>query len=150
MSRFQQGLREKSVQANLREAPEHLRKHGKEYRRRKAHSRKPVSYRTRVVVIICAALPILVAADYWLHYGRIYPGVEVGGVALGGKTPEEARTTLEGRTTELERIRFIGGTEEPVSLSTDKLGVDLDVGASVDRLTPSGVGVASWGAYTSG
>lgn len=54
-------------------------------------ARKYGDGRRRIVVpvlIICAVVAALVAANYWMNQGEIYRGVEVGGVALGGKTPE--------------------------------------------------------------
>ena len=42
------------------------------------------------VLVACAVVSVLVAADYWSSTGKIHRGVEVGSVALGGKTPAEA------------------------------------------------------------
>ena len=65
------------------------------------------------VIVICAVLAMLVAADYWMNQGRIYRGVEVGGVDLSGKTPEEARALLEEHSNEaLQEIRFTGEAGE--------------------------------------
>jgi hypothetical protein len=51
----------------------------------------------------------LAALDYWTNAGKIYRGVEVGGVSLGGKTQEEAREALKERASgALKNIRFIG------------------------------------------
>ena len=98
--------------------------------------RRPKDRRRRnsiPVLVICAIVAVLVAVDYWTHYGRIYPGVEIENVSLGGQTPEEARATVEERTRgTLDEIRFTGGPEE-FSLSADRLGVDLDVWETVDR-----------------
>src|SRR3712207_2054548 len=47
------------------------------------------------IIIICAVLAVLVAADYLMNSGRIYRGVEVGDVALGGRTPAEASRIVE-------------------------------------------------------
>src|SRR3712207_733647 len=49
------------------------------------------------VIIVCAVIAVLVAADYLVNSGRIYRGVEVGDVALGGKTPAEASRIVEER-----------------------------------------------------
>lgn len=74
----------------------------------------------------------LVAADYLMNHGKIYPGVEVGSVALGGKTPEEAQKILEERTGGLKEITLTG--PESFTISSDDLGVDFDVvQASVDQ-----------------
>ena len=43
------------------------------------------------VIIICAIVAVLVAADFWLNSGKIHRGVKVGNVSLGGQTPAEAR-----------------------------------------------------------
>lgn len=84
------------------------------------------------VLITCALVAMLVAADYLMHYGRIYSGVEVGNVDLGDKTPEEARAAFEEGATTLKEVRFTDGPEE-FSLSADKLGVNFDTRATVDR-----------------
>ena len=60
------------------------------------------------LVIICAILAVLVAADHWINSGKIYGGVEVGTVQLGGKTPAEAKAadtrTHHGRP---EKVRVL-------------------------------------------
>ena len=85
------------------------------------------------MLVICAIVAVLVAADYWTHYGRIYPGVEIENVSLGGQTPEEARATVEERARgTLEEVRFTGGPEE-FSLSADRLDLGFDVRETADR-----------------
>jgi vancomycin resistance protein YoaR len=55
-------------------------------------------------------------------------------VALGGKTPEEARRILEERTTDsLKEVRFTTDGFEEFAFSADRLGVDFDVRSSVDQ-----------------
>ena len=99
-------------------------------------SQRPKDRRRRLIVpvlIACAVVAVLAAADYWMHYGRIYPGVKVGNVSLGDKTPEEARAALEERTTGvLKELRFSGDPGE-FSLSPDRLNVDVDARATADR-----------------
>ncbi len=83
--------------------------------------------------LVCAlVVAALWAADYWRNHGRIYPGVEVGSVPLGGKTPEEARRIIEERTGALEEITLTGPDEE-FAVSPDEIGVNFDVGTTVDR-----------------
>ena len=61
------------------------------------------------LVIICAILAVLVAADHWINSGKIYGGVEVGTVQLGGKTPAEAKAAIQERTTgALKKFEFSG------------------------------------------
>ena len=91
--------------------------------------------RRRIVVpvlILCALIgAVLVVADYWMNHGKIYPGVEVGSVSLGGKTPEEARQITEERTDRLEEIEL---TEpQDFLISSKELGVDFDAQATVDQ-----------------
>jgi vancomycin resistance protein YoaR len=82
------------------------------------------------VIIACAVIAVLVAADYLMNAGRIYRGVEVGDVALGGKTPAEARQTVEEHATgALKEIEFSG--PEQFTRTAREMGVSFNVGATV-------------------
>ncbi len=97
-------------------------------------NRRKGSQRWMIIVpllIVCAVVAVLVVADYWTNHDKIYRGVEVAGVALGDKTPEEAQQILEERTGGLEKIELTG--PEEFTLSSDRLGVDFDAQRSVDR-----------------
>ena len=84
------------------------------------------------IVIICAVVAVLVAVDYGLNAGKVYWGVEVGTVSLGGKTPAEAREAVEERTTgALKEFEFTG--PESFEFTADEMGVDFDVAATVDE-----------------
>jgi vancomycin resistance protein YoaR len=83
------------------------------------------------VVIACAVVAVLVAADFMMNSGRIYRGVEVGDVALGGRTPAEARQIVEERATgALEEIEFTG--PEQFTRTAREMGVSFNVEATVD------------------
>ena len=85
------------------------------------------------VLIACAAVAVLVAADYWANQGRIYDGVMVGNVSLGGKTPEEAREIVAERgATTFDELRFVGGPEE-FAISAREASLALDPEGTVDR-----------------
>ncbi len=85
------------------------------------------------VVIVCAILAVLVAADYWLNAGKIYGGVEVGTISLGGKTPAEAQEIIQERTTgALKEFEFTGPQGES-TFTAKEMGVSFDVQASVDE-----------------
>src|SRR4051794_14375762 len=72
-------------------------------------------------------------ADYWTNYGKIYQGVSVGGVDLGGKTPEEAQNIVEEQTdTKLKEIKLSGPKEEFTLFSKD-VGVNFDAQATAER-----------------
>jgi vancomycin resistance protein YoaR len=82
------------------------------------------------VIIACAVIAVLVAADYMMNAGRIYRGVEVGDVALGGKTPAEARQTVEEHATgALKEIEFSG--PEQFTRTAREMGVSFNLGATV-------------------
>lgn len=46
-------------------------------------------------MIVLAILCIVGLFDFIINYGRVYPGVYVGDVDLGGKTAEEAEKLIE-------------------------------------------------------
>lgn len=105
-------------------------------RKAKKNSRRRV---TGSLLIICAVVAVLVAANYWTNYGRIYPGVVVGDVAVGGKSPEEARQILEERgASAFEKIRFTGRPEQEFTLSAEEMALDFDVSGTVDRAYAAG------------
>jgi vancomycin resistance protein YoaR len=83
------------------------------------------------LLIVCAAVAALVMVDYWTNHGKIYQGVEVGDVALGGMTPQEAQQTLEERTGGLKEIELTG--PEDFTLSSDELGVNFDAQRTADQ-----------------
>lgn len=75
---------------------------------------------------------MLVAVDYWMNSGKIYRGVEVGTIALGGKTPAEAERIVEDRTSgALKEIRLSG--PEEFTRSAGEMGVNFNVAATVDQ-----------------
>lgn len=83
------------------------------------------------LLIVCAVVVALVVADYWTNYGKIYQGVEVGDVALGGMTAQEAQQTLEERTGGLDEIELTG--PEEFTLSADELSVDFDAQRTAEQ-----------------
>jgi vancomycin resistance protein YoaR len=86
-----------------------------------------------VILVICAVVAVLVAADYWTNAGRIFQGVTVGNVSVGGETSEEARGMVEERVAdELEEIRFTGGPDE-FALSAKDINLNVDAVGTVDR-----------------
>ena len=84
------------------------------------------------IIIACALVAVLVAADYFTNAGRIYRGVEVGDVALGGRTPAEARQIVQEHATgALKEIEF--GGPERFTRTAREMGVSFNVGATVDE-----------------
>jgi vancomycin resistance protein YoaR len=85
------------------------------------------------VLIICAVVAALVAANSWANSGKILEGVSVGDVPVGGKTPEEARQMIKERGGDaLQKISFTGGPED-FALSAKEIGLNLDVDGTVDK-----------------
>jgi len=84
------------------------------------------------VLIACALLAVLVAADFWVNAGRVYRDVEVGTAEVGGKTPQEARAIIEAQAADaVEEVRLTG--PESVTLTDEALGIQLDVEATLDK-----------------
>ena len=104
------------------------------HRKGRRHHRKAGRRRGRSILpllLVCAVVAAIVATDYWMTHGKIYRGVSVGGVTLGGKTPEEAQRILQERTGGFEEIELAG--PEKFTVSTEQLGVDFDVRSSANR-----------------
>jgi vancomycin resistance protein YoaR len=98
-------------------------------------SRKQESKRRGVagpIIIICAIIAVLVAADFWLNSGKIHRGVEVGDVSLGGMTTAEARQTVKDHVMgPLEKIEFSG--PENFSREAKDMGVRFNVARTVNQ-----------------
>ena len=84
------------------------------------------------IIIACALVAVLVAADFWLNSGKVQRGVEVGNVSLGGMEPSEARQVVRERAMgPLQEIELTG--PERFSRSAEELGVNFHVNATVDK-----------------
>ena len=84
------------------------------------------------VLIVCAIVAMLVAGDYWLNSGKIYRGVEVGSVSLGGEKPTAAREIVRERALgALKEIELSG--PEQFTRTAAEMGVNFNVGATVEK-----------------
>lgn len=84
------------------------------------------------IIIMCAIIAVLVAADFWLNSGKIHRGVEVGNVSLGGQTPAEARQTVKDQVVgPLEEIEFDG--PEHFAREASEMGVSFNVARTVNQ-----------------
>ena len=83
------------------------------------------------VIVLCALVAALVALDHWSNAGAVYRGVEVGGVPLGGKTPQEARRALEERASGAPGEVRLTGPGGGFALDKEEMGFRPDVAASV-------------------
>jgi vancomycin resistance protein YoaR len=85
------------------------------------------------ILIACAVLAVLVAADQLLNAGRIYRGVEVGEVALGGSTPAEARQIVQERATGAVKEIQLSDPDHQLTRTSKEMGVRFNVDATVDE-----------------
>ena len=84
------------------------------------------------IIIVCALVAVLVAADYWVNSGRIHRGVEVGSVSLGGLTPSAAHDAVRERAMgPLKEIEFSG--PERFTRPAGQMGVDFNVDETVQK-----------------
>src|SRR5215218_7324507 len=84
------------------------------------------------IIIICAIIAVLVAADFWLSAGKIHRGVEVGDVPLGGLTPAEARQTVKDHVMGLlEDIEFSG--PQDFARKASDMGISFNVARTVNQ-----------------
>jgi len=84
------------------------------------------------IIIICAIVAVLVAADFWLNAGKIHRGVEVGNVSLGGKTPVEARQIVRDQVVgPLQEIDFEGPGH--ITRKASAMGVSFNINETVDK-----------------
>ena len=84
------------------------------------------------IIVICALVAVLVAADFWLNSGKVHRGVEVGNVSLGGMEPAEAREVVRERALgPLQDIELTG--PDRFSRSAEELGMNFHVDATVDE-----------------
>jgi vancomycin resistance protein YoaR len=85
------------------------------------------------ILIACAVLAVLVAAYQLLNSGKIYSGVEVGDVALGGSTPAEARQIVQERATGVVKEIQLSDPEHQFTRTSREMGVRFNVDATVDE-----------------
>lgn len=86
-----------------------------------------------LVVAVGVLVTLAIAADVFANSGTIRRGVEVGGVPVGGKSPDEARAVLEQLSVDrLQEIKLVGPVES-YSVPTKDLGARLDVEATIDK-----------------
>lgn len=86
-----------------------------------------------VSIFLCAVVSALVAVEHLSSAGEIRVGVSVGGVGLGGKTPEEAREIVSRHAPEeLDEIR-LSGPHEDFALPVEDLDARLDARVTAER-----------------
>jgi len=107
----------------------------------KRPKKKPRRSRSRIVapvIVLCALLAALVALDSWSNSGKIYRGVSVGSLDLGGKTPSEAEALVEERTAgPLREMRLVGpeglGEGTGTTLTAGEAGIRFETARMVEE-----------------
>jgi vancomycin resistance protein YoaR len=84
------------------------------------------------VIIVCALVAVLMAADYWVNSGKIHRGVEVGSVALGGQSPAEAQKIVRDQAMGPLREIEISGPER-FTRTAGQMGVEFNVEETVEK-----------------
>ena len=85
------------------------------------------------IIIVCALVAVLVAADYGLNSGRVHRGVEVGNVSLGGMEPAEARDVVRDRALGPLKEIEVRGEPGQFTRTADELGVNFHIDATVQE-----------------
>ncbi len=85
------------------------------------------------IVVLSNLVAALLVAGYQIYYdGLIYPGVSVWGVDLGGMTPEEASTVLQGRFTyPQDALITFRDSSDVWPITAGELGVQFDTARTV-------------------
>lgn len=91
-----------------------------------------------LILTALISIALLVVVILWqfsaAYDGRMYPGVSVAGVPVGGLTPEAAAARVQQslNPTANERIVLRAGEDE-WAMPLDRLGVTLDIDTTIDR-----------------
>ena len=86
-----------------------------------------------MATLACVVLAALTMAEGLVSAGVIRHGVSVGDVALGGKTPAEARVALQARYPDGSGRLSLSGPTGTIGIPEEKLGARLDVRATVEK-----------------
>ncbi len=78
------------------------------------------------------------------YSGRVYPAVQVAGVAVGGDSPEDARAAVASMAADMEQGSFLFTVgERSFAPTLAELGISVDVDRSVDRAFALGRGASA-------
>lgn len=94
----------------------------------------------RAAIVAAALVGVLVlvgAVDAFASAGKVHPGVTVGGVAVGGKTPDEAKAVLaEELPAKAGTPVAVTGSSDRWTVSAEELGGTFDyVGLTAQAMT---------------
>ena len=85
-----------------------------------------------IAAVVAGIVVVLVLLEVGLTWGRILPGVTVGGVAVGGMTPIGARTALDAvfTATKDRKVTVTWGSQH-LDLTSVDVGAQIDTSGSV-------------------
>jgi vancomycin resistance protein YoaR len=113
---------------------EHHRRSAPASKKERSRDRKPDYVRRRrnaALALVAVVLLVAIAFWYWEGTGEIRRGIQVGEVAVGGMTRDEAREAVERHAAEaFEEIHFGDGV---FSVPGEKLGVKVDSASAVEE-----------------
>lgn len=89
-----------------------------------------------LLIIIAASIGV----DYGCHRGRIYPGVHLQEISLGGLTPGEAKAGLAEKLWSLDELRLSDASSEGVVVRLSDLGVSWDKKGTMALILKEGAG----------
>ncbi|MDP9211660.1 MAG: VanW family protein [bacterium] len=107
-----------------------------------------------VFVLVLFAVAILVAGQF-VYADRVLPGVTVGGLNVGGKSEDDVRKLVTGRTESIKALTFRYQDQE-YTFSAKELGLTIDTDATaaaamqagredpLDTLSPFVLGMAEY------
>lgn len=98
-----------------------------------------------VRVLLLLLLPCCIAAlaaggDFYRYRGRIYPGVYLNEIPLGGLKLGDAKARLTKELFSLDEINFTGTKKETKTFSLSKLGISWDRKETIAEIRRSGTG----------
>ena len=92
------------------------------------------------LVLILFIITLAMSTDYCCHRGRIYPGVHLNGIPLGGLSLEEAADRLTSELCTREEFKLSGSEDVEISVTLDSLGISWDLRKTMELLGKAGSG----------
>jgi vancomycin resistance protein YoaR len=104
--------------------------------RRGSSTRQSNPSRRRALIVLAVVVGLLVlgtAVDAFASVGRVHPGVSVGGVNLGGKTPAEALAVLKTALPAKAAVPVeVAGTKKTWPVASKDIGASFEFDSLVD------------------
>lgn len=96
------------------------------------------------IILVLPALLIIAAVsagvDYCCYSGRIYPGIYLNEISLGGLSLKEAESKLAAELWSLEELRLSGIEGGEMTISLAELGISWDRKKTMDGIREAGSG----------